>query len=160
MELVLPQIDWTPFAPLIPVAAGGLVTLTAELFLPPGRKRLTAILSLIALAVSILLSISSWGTVRYGLHDAVVLDRFSLFFCLALDLIGVLTILLSMGYLHADAADQGEYYTLVLFSVLGMMLMATGGDLIVIFWGWKPSRLPCIRSPDSGRQSFARTSRR
>lgn len=135
MELVLPQIDWAPFAPLLPVALGGLTTLVAELFLPPGRKYLVAILSLIALAASILLSISSWGPVldpdqgmvRYGLHDAVVLDRFSLFFYLMLGPIGILTVLLSMGYLDTAAADQGEYYSLVLFSVLGMMLMAAGG---------------------------------
>lgn len=143
MELILPQIDWAPFAPLAPVAVGGLTTLTAELFLPPGRKHLVAILSLMALAAAILLSINSWGPVldqdrgmvRYGIHDSVVLDRFSLFFYLVLGLIGVLTILLSMGYLHNAAPDQGEYYSLVLFSVLGMMLMAAGGDLIVIFLG-------------------------
>ncbi len=143
MELILPQIDWAPFVPLAPVAIGGLTTLTAELFLPPGRKHLVAILSLIALAAAILLSINSWGPVldpdrrmvRYGIHDSVVLDRFSLFFYLVLGLIGVLTILLSMGYLHNAAPDQGEYYSLVLFSVLGMMLMAAGGDLIVIFLG-------------------------
>lgn len=143
MELILPQIDWAPFVPLAPVAVGGLTTLTAELFLPPGRKHLVAILSLIALAAAIVLSINSWGPVlvpdrgmvRYGIHDSVVLDRFSLFFYLVLSLIGMLTILLSMGYLHNAAPDQGEYYSLVLFSVLGMMLMAAGGDLIVIFLG-------------------------
>ncbi len=143
MELVLPQIDWAPFAPLIPVALGGLTTLVTDLYLPPGRKYLIAILSLMAIAASILLSICSWGlvldpdlgTVRYGIHDAVVLDRFSLFFYLVLGLVSMLTILLSMGYLDAAAADQGEYYSLVLFSTLGMMLMAAGGDLIVIFLG-------------------------
>lgn len=135
MELVLPQIDLAPFAPLIPVALGGLTTLVVDLYLPPGRKQCVAILSLIAIAASIFLSIHSWGIVRYGLHDAVVSDRFSLFFYLVLGLIGMLTILLSMGYLGTAAADQGEYYSLVLFSVLGMMLMAAGGDLIVIFLG-------------------------
>ncbi|MGB4781448.1 MAG: NADH-quinone oxidoreductase subunit N, partial [Candidatus Methylomirabilis sp.] len=60
MELVLPQIDWAPFAPLIPVALGGLTTLVTDLYLPPGRKYLIAILSLMAIAASILLSIGSW----------------------------------------------------------------------------------------------------
>lgn len=143
MELTLPQIDFAPLAPLIPVVVGGLTTLVADLYLPPGRKRLLAMLSLIAFAISIVLSINAWGPaldpdrgiVHYAIHDAVVLDRFSLFFFLVLDLIGILTILLSMAYLDTAAADQGEYYSLVLFSVLGMMLMAAGGDLIVIFLG-------------------------
>ncbi|NJD67429.1 MAG: NADH-quinone oxidoreductase subunit N [Candidatus Methylomirabilota bacterium] len=134
-ELVLPQIDWTVFAPLIPVAVGGFATLMIDLFPSSGRKQVAAILSVIALAVSIVLSIRSWGTIGYGVHDAVVLDRFTLFFYLVLGLIGILTILLSMGHLGTATADQGEYYSLILFSVLGMMLMAAGGDLIVMFLG-------------------------
>ncbi|MGH7412039.1 MAG: NADH-quinone oxidoreductase subunit N, partial [Candidatus Methylomirabilis sp.] len=135
MELVLPQIDWTPLAPILPVALGGLAALVADLFLPAGRRRLVAVLSLAALALSIILSIALWGTVRFSINDAVVLDRFALFFHLVFALVTFLSILLSMGYLEAEAPDQGEYYSLLLFSALGMMLMAAGGDLIVIFLG-------------------------
>ena len=135
MDLVLPDIDWAPLAPLLPVALGGLAALVGDLFLPTGRKRLVAVLSLVALALSILISVTLWGTVGFSINDAVVLDRFSLFFHLVFALVSCLSILLSMSYLDGGAPDQGEYYTLVLFSALGMMLMAAGGDLIVIFLG-------------------------
>ncbi len=136
MDLVLPQIDWVPLAPILPVALGGLAALVAGLFLPAGRKNLIAILSLAALVLSILLSIGLWGgMVRFSINDALVLDRFGLFFYLVFALVSLLTILLSMGYLDARTPDHGEYYSLLLFSTLGMMLMAAGGDLIVIFLG-------------------------
>ena len=135
MDLVLPQIDWAPLAPMLPVALGGLAVLVGDLFVPEGRKVFTALLALVALVVSIGFSIGLWGFVRFSVNDAVVLDRFGLFFFLVFALVSLLTILLSMGYLDARAPDQGEYYSLVLFSALGMMLMAAGGDLIVIFLG-------------------------
>ncbi len=135
MDLVLPQIDWAPLAPLLPVAFGGLAALVGDLFLPAGRKTSIAILGLVALAISILLSIGLWGIVRFSINDALMLDRFGLFFHVVFAVVSVLTILLSMGYLDARTPDQGEYYSLVLFSALGMMLMAGGGDLIVIFLG-------------------------
>ncbi len=135
MDLVLPQIDWLPLAPILPVAIGGLAVLVGDLFFPAGRKNLNAILSLAALALSIFVSIRLWGVVRFSINDALVLDRFGLFFFLVFALVSLLTVLLSMGYLDENTPDQGEYYSLVLFSTLGMMLMASGGDLVVIFLG-------------------------
>jgi NADH-quinone oxidoreductase subunit N len=49
--------------------------------------------------------------------------------------IGVLTVLLSMRYLEREQLPAPEYYVLLVFAVLGMMLMAGGSDLIVIFLG-------------------------
>jgi NADH-quinone oxidoreductase subunit N len=135
MDLILPQIDWLPLAPILPVAIGGLAVLVGDLFFPAGRKNLNAILSLASLALSIFVSIRLWGVVRFSINDALVLDRFGLFFFLVIALVSLLTVLLSMGYLDEKTPDQGEYYSLVLFSTLGMMLMAAGGDLIVIFLG-------------------------
>ncbi len=46
---------------------------------------------------------------------------------------GALVVLLSMDYLRRTGADSGEYYALVLFATAGMMLLASAGDLIVVF---------------------------
>jgi NADH-quinone oxidoreductase subunit N len=52
-------------------------------------------------------------------------------FCLA----GLLTILLSRSYLPGRTEDEGEYYSLILLSIVGMMLMAAARDLIILFLG-------------------------
>ena len=44
-----------------------------------------------------------------------------------------LVVLLSMDYLGRTGGESGEYYSLVLFATAGMMLMASAGDLIVVF---------------------------
>ncbi len=135
MDLVLPRIEWIPLAPMLTVVLGALVVLVLDLFLPPQRKGLVAALSLAATTLSILISIALWGTSGSAVNEAVVLDRFVLFFYLIFGLVSLLSILLSMGYLDATAPDQGEYYSLLLFAAFGMMLMAAAGDLIVIFLG-------------------------
>ena len=42
----------------------------------------------------------------------------------------VLTVLISVKYIAIEKVNFGEYYSLILFSTLGMMLMASAGDLI------------------------------
>ncbi|HEX6369030.1 MAG TPA: NADH-quinone oxidoreductase subunit N [Longimicrobium sp.] len=48
---------------------------------------------------------------------------------------GVMTILISIGYLDRRGINRGEFYALVLFAVLGMMLMAGASDLMMVFIG-------------------------
>ncbi|MEK6568922.1 MAG: NADH-quinone oxidoreductase subunit N, partial [candidate division NC10 bacterium] len=101
MEIALPRIDWAPLAAMLPVAFGGLAALVGDLFLPAGRKRLIPALGLASLALSILVSIGLWGTVRFSVNDAVVLDRLALFSYLVFALVSILSILLSIDYLDA-----------------------------------------------------------
>jgi NADH-quinone oxidoreductase subunit N len=46
---------------------------------------------------------------------------------------GLAAVALAADYLKRNNAERGEYYTLLLFSIAGMMLMASAGDLIVVF---------------------------
>jgi NADH:ubiquinone oxidoreductase subunit 2 (subunit N) len=48
-------------------------------------------------------------------------------------IVGVLTILFSSQVVERDGLPAGEYYALVLFGLVGMMMMATANDLLVIF---------------------------
>ncbi|HYR07092.1 MAG TPA: NADH-quinone oxidoreductase subunit N, partial [Longimicrobium sp.] len=68
-------------------------------------------------------------------NGMVAVDAFrGLTNCLFL-LSGALTILISIGYLDRRGINRGEFYALVLFAVLGMMLMAGASDLMLLFIG-------------------------
>jgi len=70
-----------------------------------------------------------------GLDQSVLLDPFFLFFA-ALFLSGtVLIILLSVRYLETEEHGHGAYYALLLFACVGMMLMVSGVDLLVVLLG-------------------------
>src|SRR5881296_71071 len=70
-----------------------------------------------------------------GFHDSVVVDPFFLFFSVLFLAATVLVILLSVKFLDIEREQEGEYYALVLFACVGMMFMASGVDLIVMFLG-------------------------
>jgi len=71
----------------------------------------------------------------FGFRDSVIVDSFFLFFGTLFLAAAALVILLSVKYLQIEEEDQGEYYALLLFACVGMMFMASGTDLIVMFLG-------------------------
>src|SRR4029077_14073017 len=70
-----------------------------------------------------------------GFHGMVVLDTFALFFNIIIGYATGLVLLLSMDYIRREGQESGEFYILVLLSAVGMMLMASAGDLIIVFLG-------------------------
>ena len=60
-------------------------------------------------------------------------DNFGLFVTLVLVVVGILTIMFSSQVIDRDGIPAGEYYTLILFALVGMIMMATASDLLVIF---------------------------
>jgi NADH-quinone oxidoreductase subunit N len=70
-----------------------------------------------------------------GFHESVVVDPFFLFFAILFLAATALVILLSVKYLEIEREQEGEYYALLLFACVGMMFMASGVDLIVMFLG-------------------------
>ena len=72
----------------------------------------------------------------------LILDNFALFFNLIFVLVAVITVLISFTYMEREDLENGEYYVLLLFSVAGLMLMASAGDLIIVFLGLELLSLP------------------
>jgi NADH-quinone oxidoreductase subunit N len=64
-----------------------------------------------------------------------VLDGYSNFFKLIFYLNVILTICISLRYMSIEKASYGEYYSLLIFSTAGMMIMASASDLIVLYLG-------------------------
>src|SRR5881392_1786802 len=72
---------------------------------------------------------------RYGFPYSVIVDPFFLFFAGLFLAATALVILLSVKFLEIEQEQEGEYYALLLFACVGMMFMASGSDLIVMFLG-------------------------
>src|SRR6266436_889664 len=71
----------------------------------------------------------------FGFHQTAVVDSFFIFFGALFLGATALVILLSVKYLEIEEEQEGEYYVLLLFACVGMMFMASGVDLIVLFLG-------------------------
>jgi NADH-quinone oxidoreductase subunit N len=75
------------------------------------------------------------GSAEYSFNGMWVVDNYSRLFKLIFLLGTGLTILISMKYLDDESLQYGEYYTLILFATIGMMIMASGVEMITIFLG-------------------------
>jgi NADH-quinone oxidoreductase subunit N len=70
-----------------------------------------------------------------GGHASLVIDPFGQIFKALFLIGGILTLLLSHKELDEENAWTGEYFALILFSILGMMVMASGADLLTLWVG-------------------------
>ena len=71
----------------------------------------------------------------YGLMRTVLIDHFTLYFFYLFLAGTAVAILMSVRYLEIEHENHGEYYALMLLSVVGMMCMAAGADFVLIFIG-------------------------
>ncbi len=132
----MPQLqaqDFNTILPLTILAAWTCVLLLVDLFIPRDRKGITALLAAFGLAIALGYTLSQVGREQTGFNGMAVLDGFSTFVNALLLVSGLLGIALAYGYIHRMGLERGEYYTLLLFSVTGMMLMAQAADLIMVF---------------------------
>ena len=131
--MTLTSADYSTIGPLIFLTIWASVLLLVDLFIPKERKGITALLSAVGLALTLSFTLLQIGQGITGFSGMVVLDGFSVFVNALLLVSGLLGIALAYGYVKRMELERGEYYTLLLFSVTGMMLMAQAADLIVVF---------------------------
>jgi len=137
--LVLPAVDLRPILPMLMLAVTAGLVLVLDLVPPRERKDHLGFIS--ALGVVAALIMTYWMTFATGgaelraFRGMVVMDAYALFFNIIIGYATGLVLLLSMDYMRREGVESGEFYILVLLSSLGMMLMASAGDLIIIFLG-------------------------
>ena len=121
--------------PEIIVLAGACLLLMFDLILPKNQKSVIAYLSL---AVVIIAGVETWLLSNNTVHifdRMFMFDGYSVFFKFVFYIAALLTILLSINYMKIEGGNYGEYYVLILFALSGMMIMASGTDLLSIYVG-------------------------
>jgi NADH-quinone oxidoreductase subunit N len=127
------QIDFSIILPLTILIAWACVLLLADLFIPKERKGITAFLAALGLALTLGFTVTQIGREATGFNGMVTLDGFATFTSALILVSGLLGIALAYGYLKRMGIERGEYYSLMLFSITGMLLMTQASDLIIVF---------------------------
>ena len=135
-DWVSPSVDYHGLAPEIVVAGGICLVLLVDLFLAERSKWLLASLTGFALLGAFIpvltLALDDAG-VRAMFDGRYVIDDFSLILKGLFLLAGYVIVLLSTTYIEEGEYYQGEYWVLMLSSILGMMMMSSSRDLVSIF---------------------------
>jgi len=132
---VQPQIDWHALAPELIVVVTIVIALLVDLGSSEGSKWTVSSIAGIGLLAAMIpvISLATDDVTRSMFGGAYVVDDFALLLKALFLIAGYLTILLSTNYVAEGDYYEGEYYVLLLSSVLGMMMMASSRDLISIF---------------------------
>lgn len=135
------SIDWILILPELLLATGGMVLLMVDLALGKGKDGWLGALSLVVLGTGLLALFPLLGRTEEFWGKMLIVDDYALFFKGLFVLIGVLVVLSSLDFVRAKGMPSGEFFSLLLFAVLGMMFMASSRDLITIYLGLELSSI-------------------
>jgi NADH-quinone oxidoreductase subunit N len=119
--------------PSLILLATGATVMILDLLPPRDRKGHLSVVSLAGVVAALVSVTGLWGVDIRAFRDMIVLDRFSLFLQLVICYATGLVVLLSMDYLARQGLERAEYYALVLFAAVGMLLMTSAADLMIVF---------------------------
>ena len=110
------------------------VVLGLDLFLPERRKWVLPIVAVVGLVVALVLSLRYLWGVSDSLYDGVIrVDGYALFFKAFFIALGGVVVLVSVDFVRRNLEHPGEYYGILLFTVVAMMLLAASGELLTAY---------------------------
>jgi NADH-quinone oxidoreductase subunit N len=119
--------------PVLIVAGWASLLLLIDLFIPKQRGWITPLLAALGLVAAIIALLSKFDLETSAFAGMIIVDGFASLLQLLFLVLGLMAIAMAYDYLRRRKIARGEYYTLLMFSLSGMMLMASAGDLIVVF---------------------------
>ncbi len=132
MLRILPEI--------ILVLAGTLIMIMEPLT-RPANKHFLGKFALASLFAALWGSVVAHANPGPAFQNMLIVDGFDTFFRILVIVVGILTVLASFQYLKREQSDSGEYYALILFSLVGQCVMAGANELIMVFIGLEISSI-------------------
>jgi len=136
-----PDINFQMLSPELILSTAGVVVMLVDAFTRRrGRRWVTGSLALAGIAAGALATLWLWPDAQaaaglFAFNRMIALDTLRLSFTLVFLVVAALTVLVSMIWVEWEGLPAGEFHTLLLFATVGMMLMASGNDLVMIFLG-------------------------
>lgn len=111
-----------------------LAVMVLDFFLKRRSKSILAVLSLVGLII-ILPVAATTVDVAPSFGGMVLADAYSAFFNAVFIIAAIFAVLISMDYMKKISSERGEYYYILIFATIGMMVMASANDLINLYVG-------------------------
>ncbi len=125
--------DLMAILPELIVTAFAFAILLIDLWLPKKSKGLNGVLALLGVVIAFGVTVSMYGTNATAFRGMVVMDNASNFASIIMLLTAFAAIILSFDFLKREDMNVGEYYEILLFSVVAMQFLASTFNLITMF---------------------------
>src|SRR6266581_591523 len=137
-QALVPDINFALIAPELIVGVAAVIVMLVDAFTHRAQQSITTVISIVAMigaaAASVWLWVA-WTGPREAFNGMIVLDDLRLSFTLIFLVVSILTVLVSTLWVETEKLPGGEFHALLLFATSGMILMASGNDLVIIFLG-------------------------
>jgi NADH-quinone oxidoreductase subunit N len=138
-----PHIDWAGLSPFLALTIGSLAVLLVGLLRPSFvRERIVPLLTIVTLGVTIGFAISRFNHRAEIISKALVVDDLALTLDLIFAVAALAVVMLSFRARAPSSAGQGEFFSLLLFSVLGMAVLVSAQNLVTLFLGFELLSIP------------------
>ena len=126
--------DFLLLLPEFIVTGLAFVVLTADFVLADRRKHWLGYLAGVGLIVVLVIMVATQWNTRGELYDGLIsIDGFSMFFRATFLIMGAVAALSSIEYVRRNLDHPGEYYALLVFAVVGMMLLSASRELLTAY---------------------------
>ena len=156
--------EYLPLLPEIIVVIGALALLLIGVFQEQRGARIVWGLSLIIMLATIAVLVKDWGQSSTLFGGSFIVDDFGRLLKIMILVGGIAALYMSITYLRESGIFKPEYTVLILFSILGMMMMVSAGDLIALYLGLEIQSLALyviasfrrdsVRSSEAGMKYF------
>ena len=128
------SIDLIALAPVLVLSVFAMGVLVLDLWAGK-NKTLLMFVSLVGLLMTAISAFAKQPLPAFAFTDSYIVDHLSIFFICIFTLSSALAILLSAEYNERNGMKAGEYYALILLCTVGMIVLASSTDMIMIFLG-------------------------
>jgi len=134
-------IEYLRFLPEILLTIFGIAIMMLEASAKNEKRMWLGAISLGGIVLAFLANIWAYGERGPAFQNMIIIDGYGTFFRGVVLVVGFLCILGSLSYMEREKSQSGEYYALILFSIVGQCVLATSSDLIMVFIGLEISSI-------------------
>lgn len=135
MEFTLPNFNIIALYPILALVVTAIILVLWPLFFPRTSRNWLAAAALAGLALSAWFLIRLWSDPQTAMNNMLVMDYLAVSIHIALLMAASLTILIALNRVEDEYVQYGELFGLVLLAVVGMMIMTSTWNLLVLFLG-------------------------
>jgi NADH-quinone oxidoreductase subunit N len=131
---MIPAVDYIRILPELVLSVFGIIIMLVDPLIPEqDSKKPLGMIAVVGTLAGLAATVYQTGFYGAAFYGSVSVDTFSVFFHFVVLLIALVVILTSFEYLEVQRIRSGEYYGLILFGTVGMMLMSAAVELVLIF---------------------------
>ncbi len=134
MQLENLNLNYWAIAPEIITSVVGVLLMLVDAMQKKAGSRANAIIALIGLVLALIavIKLAPGGSYFGGM---VVTDPIRVFFSITILIVAIIAVLLASQFVRDEGLPPGEFFTLIMFATAGMLMLASAGDLVMVFLG-------------------------